>query len=57
MNVVDLFKFWIIDQVTGKRRLTHCLMTVDEAKQRFTDAKADPGSRETRKLPEANDND
>jgi hypothetical protein len=46
------FKWYIVDERTGKRRLTRYAMTREQAAERFPDAEPDLQSREVRHLPE-----
>ena len=44
----EFFKWWIVDERTGKRRLTRYAMTRADAAERFPDAEPDLGTREVR---------
>jgi hypothetical protein len=47
----EFYKFWIIDERTGKRRLTRYAMTREEAAERFSEgAEPDLRTREVRQL-------
>jgi len=48
----ELFRWWIIDARTGKRRLTRYAMTRADAERRLPGAEPDLSSREVRLLPE-----
>ena len=48
----EFFRFWIVDERTGKRRLTSFMMTRADAAERHPGgAEPDPSSREVRDLP------
>lgn len=46
---VEVWKWWIRDERTGKRRLTRWHMTETDARARYTDPEPDPSSREERR--------
>jgi hypothetical protein len=52
MKKVEFYRWWIIDERTGKRRLTRYAMTREQAAERFPDAEPDLRTREVRILPE-----
>ncbi|NUZ07673.1 hypothetical protein [Piscinibacter koreensis] len=43
-----LYRWWITDEITGKRRLTSFRMSEVDARSRYPDAEPDPASREER---------
>ena len=48
----EFFHWYIIDERTGKRRLTSYAMTRQQAAERFAGAEPDLQTREVRNLPE-----
>jgi len=48
----EFFRWWSVDERTGKRRLTSYAMTRADAAERFQDAEPDLGTREIRDFPE-----
>ena len=48
----EFFKFWIVDERTGKRRLTTYKLTRAQAADRYPGAEPDLQTREVRNLPE-----
>jgi hypothetical protein len=44
-----LWRWWITDERTGKRRLTKWHMTEQDALERYPDAEREPSSREERR--------
>jgi len=48
----EFFRFWIIDERTGKRRVTTYAMTRQQAAERFPGAEPDLRTREVRNLSE-----
>ena len=44
-----LYRWWITDDITGKRRRTSYLMTEADAKARHPSAEPDPATREERR--------
>ena len=47
----EFYRWWIVDERTGKRRLTRFAMTREEAGERYPDAEPDLGTREVRNVP------
>lgn len=45
---VEFFRWWIVDERTGKRRRTTYAMTRETALERYPDAEPDPATREVR---------
>ena len=48
----EFFRWWIVDERTGKRRLTSYAMTRANAMERYPGAEPDMRTREVRDLPE-----
>ena len=48
----EFFRWWIIDERTGKRRLTTYMLTRAQAADRYPGAEPDLQTREVRHLPE-----
>jgi len=48
----EFFRWWVVDERTGKRRLTTYKMTRAEAADRYPGAEPDQQSREVRHLPQ-----
>jgi hypothetical protein len=48
----EFFRWYVVDERTGKRRLTRYAMTRADAPQRYPDAEPDLRTREVRDLPE-----
>jgi hypothetical protein len=48
----EFFRWWVLDERTGKRRLTRYAMTRADAARQFPGAEPDLSSREVRLLPE-----
>jgi hypothetical protein len=48
----EFFRWFIVDERTGKRRLTTYAMTRKHAAERFPDAEPDLRTREVRNLPD-----
>jgi hypothetical protein len=48
----EFFRWWIVDERAGKRRLTRFAMTRAQAAERYADAEPDLRTREVRDLPE-----
>ena len=48
----EFFRWFIVDERTGKRRLTTYAMTRQEAAEGYPDAEPDLRTREVRNLPE-----
>ena len=48
----EFFRWWIVDERTGKRRRTTYKLTRANAERAFPSAEPDPQSREVRDLPE-----
>jgi hypothetical protein len=48
----EFFKFWIVDERTGKSRLTTYKLTRANAERQFPGAEPDLYSREVRNLPD-----
>jgi hypothetical protein len=51
-TATEFFKFGIVDERTGKRRLTRYAMTRADAAERYPGAEPDLRTREVRDLPE-----
>jgi len=51
-NLTEFFKFWIVDERTGKRRKTTYKLSRANAERQFPGAEADLSSREFRELPD-----
>jgi hypothetical protein len=51
-HLIEFYRWWIVDERTGKRRLTKLAMTREEAVERYPGAEPDLRSREVRNLPE-----
>lgn len=47
----EFFRWWIIDERTGKRRLTTYMLTRADAERQFPGSEPDSSSREVRDLP------
>lgn len=52
MKQVEFFRFWIRDEITGKRRRTSFVMDRETAIERYPDAEPDPLTRELRTVYE-----
>jgi hypothetical protein len=48
----EFFRWWIIDERTGRRRLTTYAMTREQAAERYPGAEPDLRTREVRNLPD-----
>ena len=48
----EFFRWWIVDQRTGKRRKTTYMLTRADAERAFPGAQPDLQSREVRNLPD-----
>lgn len=48
---IELWRWWITDERSGKRRLTKFHMTEKDALERYPDAERDPASHEVRQGP------
>ena len=53
MTSTEFFKWWIVDERTGKRRLTTYKLTRADAERAFPGAEADLETLEIRHLPRA----
>lgn len=53
MTTIEFYRWWIIDERTGERRLTAYKLTRADAKRAFPDAEPDLQTRELRNLPDA----
>jgi hypothetical protein len=51
-TATEFFRWWIIDERTGKRRLTRYAMTRDQAAERYPGAEPDLQTREVREVRE-----
>ena len=52
MKPTEFFRWWIIDERTGERRLTTYKLTRIDAERAFPGAEPAPQSREVRDLPD-----
>jgi hypothetical protein len=53
MKATELYRFYVVDEVTGKPRLTRYRMTREEANERHPGAEPELRSLEIRDLPES----
>ena len=52
-NLIEFFRWWVLDECTGERRLTSYKLNRADAQRAFPGAEPDPLTREVRDWPDA----